>query len=97
MALTQILAAGTAQADSSTVGVAAGASATLSIWPATGDLPPVRRLAVVMMATNGADIPLAYLGGGDDAVSAVQVSGPVEEVFVRRLETGYSIGASKDV
>lgn len=97
MALTQILAAGTAQADSSTVAVSQGTVVTLSIWPSSGSLPPVDNMAVVMMATDGADIPLKYLGGKNPEDASCQVNGPVSEVFVRRLPTGYTIGVSKDV
>lgn len=97
MAQSTILAAGSTQADSTTIALASGAKAVISIWPSSGELPKVDRLAAVMMATGGADVPIKYLGGAKPEDCYMVVEGPLTEVFVRRYATGHIIGASKDI
>lgn len=94
---TTVLAQGTTAADSSVITVDAGAVALVSLFVASGNIPPGS--CQILLKTPGADV--AYSDGDADedgkaSVSlsgrsaSVQISGPAE-VIVRRPE-GMDVG-----
>jgi hypothetical protein len=89
MAQTTILAAGTTEATSADIVIAAGATTTVGIFGAAGALLPGGTRLAVMQATPGADNVVKYLDGAE---RATVLSGPGTFRVKRPPLTGDAFG-----
>lgn len=89
MAQSTILAAGTTEATSTDVAVAAGASVWVGIFSASGDTLPVQVSMIVFQDTPGADNALAFLNNNN---RSVRLLGPGTFRITRPAYTGPSFG-----
>lgn len=93
MAATQILAAGTTQATSSAVTLAAGESTNIVVWSANGRIPSGAIFEVKIKNSNASFTLFKSLTGGD-FTSHIQGPG---EFYVDRLATdGVSLGVDRN-